>query len=298
MEGQCDAVDLNLGCPQDIARRGRYGSYLQDEWGLIYKLVSALKENLSIPVTVKIRVFPDVEKTLKYAEMIQSAGASLLAVHGRIREQRGHNTGLADWEQIRRVKEALKIPVLANGNILYHEDIESCISTTGADGVMSAEGNLYNPALFTPRLPFIWSVVEEYLDICRSTPTPPSIIKGHLFKLFKPCLQRYTALRERLGCAGDFSSLKDVSSSICSRLRSDYENRLSGDGDPDMGDLSTSYKTHEESGFKSIPHWRLQPHIRPEQAAKNNSYDKKRKCDLEASPCENTPPNKVNALVG
>ena len=113
VEKHCDAIDLNLGCPQEIAKKGHYGSFLQDDWDLIYKLselflfcffrrrnqsidmsssVNILHVNLSIPVTAKFRVFPTVEKTVEYAKMLERAGAQIITCHGRIREQRGQNT--------------------------------------------------------------------------------------------------------------------------------------------------------------------------------------------------------------
>ncbi|KAK7036023.1 tRNA-dihydrouridine synthase 1 [Favolaschia claudopus] len=224
VEKHCDAVDINLGCPQDIARRGKYGAFLQDDWDLIYSLINTLHKNLTVPVTAKFRVFPSIEKTVEYAKMLERAGAQILTCHGRLREQRGHNTGLASFAHIRAVKENVSVPVFANGNILFQEDIEECLRQTGCDGVMSAEGVLYNPALFVglsspspsepststaqdtdvsllQRHPHLTSLAKEYLTIVTTlrTATSASAVKGHLFKILHPALTRHTDLRARLG---------------------------------------------------------------------------------------------------
>lgn len=146
----CDAVDLNLGCPQGIAKKGHYGAFLQEDWDLVYRLINKLRINLNVPVTAKMRILETKERTLEYAKVILSAGASIITVHGRQREQKGHKTGLADWSVIRYLRE--KLPpdtvIFANGNVLRHEDLQTCLAETGADGVMSAEGNLYDPTIF------------------------------------------------------------------------------------------------------------------------------------------------------
>ncbi|KAJ6031704.1 tRNA-dihydrouridine(16/17) synthase, partial [Penicillium herquei] len=147
----CDAVDLNLGCPQGIARKGHYGAFLQEDWDLIYKLINKLHTELDVPITAKFRIQETKEKTLEYAKMILSAGANIITVHGRRREQKGHETGLADWSYIRYLRDNLPpdTVIFANGNILNHEDIEVCLKETGADAVMSAEGNLSDPTIFS-----------------------------------------------------------------------------------------------------------------------------------------------------
>ncbi|OTA97650.1 hypothetical protein M434DRAFT_391583 [Hypoxylon sp. CO27-5] len=146
----CDAVDLNLGCPQGIARKGHYGAFLQEDQELIFKLINNLHKNLPIPVTAKIRILETKEETLAYAKNVLAAGASIITVHGRRREQKGHLTGVADWEYLRYLRENLpkETVIFANGNILQHGDIERCLEATGADAVMSAEGNLSDPAIF------------------------------------------------------------------------------------------------------------------------------------------------------
>ncbi|KAI5367994.1 Putative aldolase-type TIM barrel, tRNA-dihydrouridine synthase, DUS-like, FMN-binding protein [Septoria linicola] len=146
----CDAVDLNLGCPQGIAKRGNYGAFLQEDWDTIYNLINNLHKNLDVPVTAKFRIQETREKTLEYAKMILSAGASIITVHGRQRHQKGHETGLADWAMIRYLREQLPkdTVMFANGNILQYGDVDKCLEATGADAVMSAEGNLYDPSIF------------------------------------------------------------------------------------------------------------------------------------------------------
>ncbi|KAI9746695.1 MAG: hypothetical protein M1818_000409 [Claussenomyces sp. TS43310] len=146
----CDAVDLNLGCPQGIARKGQYGAFLQEDQTLVHDLIKKLHEKLSVPVTAKIRILETKEKTLEYARNVLSAGASILTVHGRHRDQKGHKTGLADWTIIRYLRANLPndTVLFANGNILRRSDIDSCLEQTGADAIMSAEGNLYDPAIF------------------------------------------------------------------------------------------------------------------------------------------------------
>ncbi|KAJ3156272.1 tRNA-dihydrouridine(16/17) synthase [NAD(P)(+)]-like protein [Geranomyces michiganensis] len=265
VENECDAVDINLGCPQHIAKRGKYGAFLQDEWELIANMVKTLDEGLAIPVTCKIRVFTDVEKTIRYAKMIEAAGCQLLTVHGRLREQKGHKTGLADWEQIKRVKQAVNIPVFANGNILYKEDIDRCIEMTGVDGVMTAEGNLYNPGLFTGKHYASWKLAEEYIQICREIPESSTVsaMRGHFFKMFRPCLPEHTDLRTALAKANTVDSLADVVAQLKARLTA-----VSG-GAEIYETPSTGFEL-DEAGYRKLPSWCLQPYFRVDGTLKQH----------------------------
>lgn len=131
VEGFCDGVDLNCGCPQGVAKRGHYGAFLQvvdyafrlltllfqEEPELIARMVAKVHKHCRLPISVKIRVLEDVNDAVNYARVIENAGASMLTVHGRLREQKGPNTGVADWNKIKQIQNALRIPVVANGNI-------------------------------------------------------------------------------------------------------------------------------------------------------------------------------------
>ncbi|CAO1636303.1 unnamed protein product [Sympodiomycopsis kandeliae] len=296
VEDHCLAVDLNLGCPQHIAKRGRYGSFLQEDWPLIFRLINILHLNLKVPVTAKMRVFPDVETTVAYAKMLQHAGAQIVTVHGRTREQKGHKTGLADWKKIRAVKEALDVPVFANGNILYGEDLADALEKTGADGVMSAEGNLYTASIFSSpeirsrygtdvfpylndaehpewaALPYIPAIANMYLDrvVECQTKTEHAAVKGHMFKILKPALDKH---RECMSIVGQAKLLpvdeesKEPRENIVKEYREAVkviEAKLKDDQQNASFLQPPSDQVKMPPEYRYVPHWLCQPYFRPE----------------------------------
>jgi tRNA-dihydrouridine synthase 1 len=140
VEGQCDAVDVNLGCPQGIAKRGHYGAFLMEELDLLTRIVSTMSNGLKIPVTCKTRIYKDFERSVRLCETLVQAGASMLTIHGRTREEKGCMVGAVDWDMIRRLKEHFKgrVPIIANGGIETWDDVQRCLDVTKCDGVMSS----------------------------------------------------------------------------------------------------------------------------------------------------------------
>jgi tRNA-dihydrouridine synthase 1 len=204
VEHRCDAVDINFGCPQKIAKRGRYGAWLSDEPQLQQRLVGTLHCHLACPVTCKIRLQEEHTgiATVDYARMLQDAGATLVAVHGRTRAQKGALQGSASWEGIAAVKAALRVPVLANGGIFTSKDVRRCLEATGADGVMAGEGLLDHPDLFEQDEASLGSrqleLSREYLDLQAKYPADLRSVKQHLFSLMYAHLQVHVDLRERM----------------------------------------------------------------------------------------------------
>lgn len=281
VEDRCDAVDLNLGCPQGIAKKGFYGSFLQDEWELIASIVKKLHENLKVPVTCKIRIFPEVEKTIRYAKMLEAAGCQLLTVHGRTRDQRAQLTGLADWEQIKMVKEAVSIPVFSNGNILYYEDVQKCLDYTGCEGVMTAEGNLYNPFIFEPGFPLMTQVCREFIDAINTYGAIAGHVRGHFFKILRPALTIHTDFRSRLGSAQGVEALIAVVEELLVIVQKEYE------------EAKAIGKEMEGVEELNVPHWFCQPYFRPPPTEIHGKSTKKREApETEAESPVVEPPSK------
>ena len=140
-------IDINMGCPvKKIAKKGG-GSGLIREPDLAARIVGAVSQAVQVPVTVKTRLGwcgSDADP-VSWCQQLQNAGAQLLTLHGRTREQ-GFK-GQADWQAIAQVKAALTIPVIANGDINTPEDAQRCLAITGADGVMVGRGSMGAPWL-------------------------------------------------------------------------------------------------------------------------------------------------------
>lgn len=164
-----DTIDLNMGCPVNKITKNGGGSSLLRQPELAMEIVRSVVAAVDLPVTVKTRIGWDDQEIniLDFAQRLEAAGAAMLTVHARTRAQ-GYN-GHAHWAWIRRVKEQLAIPVIANGDIVSVEAAIACLEQTGADGVMCSRGTL--------GYPFLVGEVDYYLKHGQRLPEASTLTK-------------------------------------------------------------------------------------------------------------------------
>ncbi|KZT37172.1 FMN-linked oxidoreductase [Sistotremastrum suecicum HHB10207 ss-3] len=162
-----DGVDLNCGCPQSWAFQEHIGSWLLGHPERVRDLVRAAKDRLgfSYPVSVKIRVDPDLQRTHQLVETALHAGVSHITVHGRTKNQKSsHPVSLSSIAFAVEVARG-RVPVVANGDAWSLPEVETIRKTTGAQGVMSARGLLGNPALFSGYDETPPSAIKEFVRL-------------------------------------------------------------------------------------------------------------------------------------
>lgn len=179
--GTAAVIDFNAGCPAPKIVKNGEGSALMKNPPLLEEILSAVKKSVkNLPVSVKIRLGVDSEhiNAVEVAKRAENAGVDFIAVHGRTREQ--FYSGVANWDEIARVKSAVKIPVIANGDVRDFDSLDKIFSVTKADGVMigrAAQGN-----------PWIINRLLKYFTTGEKLP-PPSlderaeVLKRHLEKI-------------------------------------------------------------------------------------------------------------------
>jgi len=185
-------LDVNMGCPVPKVVNNHEGSALMKNPKLVEEIVTALVKAINKPVTIKIRKgFNDENvNAVEIAKIAESCGAAAVAVHGRTREQ--YYSGKADWEIIAKVKDAVSIPVIGNGDVVDEESAAKMLEVTGCDGIMigrAAQGN-----------PFIFHQLKHFFETGEKCSKPsPQQIKDAIMKHAGLSIEykgEYTAVRE------------------------------------------------------------------------------------------------------
>lgn len=192
-----DIIDINFGCPVKKVIKGFAGSAIMKDEKLAKEILTAVVNAVNVPVTVKMRMGWDFNNlnAPTIAKIAEDVGVKMVTVHGRTRSQLYE--GKVDWKFISKVKEAVKIPVIANGDIKTVEDVKKCLEESNADGVMIGRGVYGKP----------WIFKQILADINGEKFEKPNNLelKKIIFKHFKLAIEYYgenqasTLFRKHLG---------------------------------------------------------------------------------------------------
>ena len=186
-------IDINMGCPMPKITSNGDGSALMNNPSLACKIVEAITSRVNVPVSVKMRRGYDSKKkeqAVELAKAVEAGGASMVTVHGRYRDQL--YTGTSNRNIIRKVKEAINIPVIGNGDITSPQDVKSIMDETGCDGVMIGRGTYGNPWIFN-------EIRQYFLKNHRTGVRPPAVIKDTMRRHLNLAVSlkgEYTGIRE------------------------------------------------------------------------------------------------------
>ena len=241
IQNQVSAVDINFGCPQGIARKGHYGSYLLEEPDLCASLVRDMVSNLECPVTAKMRIVnlndPGFQDTVNLVSQFESAGVDMLCLHVRTKEMNKDQTGAPIWDACKVIKDRFKsFPIVCNGGIGSFDDIVHCMNHTGCDAVMSSEGILEKPDLFCPESKKTQDeLAKEYLEFLRKYPVVAQrwevrCAKSHMFRFLYAGLQRHVDLRDKLGTSKSLDEIESVVDELARRRKEEPVGQF-----PDLG---------------------------------------------------------------
>lgn len=187
-----DILDFNMGCPVPKVVNNKEGSALMQNPKLAEKILTALVKSVKKPVTVKIRKGFDEEhvNAVEIAKIAESCGVAAIAVHGRTRQQ--YYSGKADWDIIAAVKDAVRIPVIGNGDVDSPDAAAAMLAHTGCDGVMIGRAAQGNPWIFREVVHFLET--GEYLDRPTDREKKEMILRHA--ELLVRVKGEYTAVRE------------------------------------------------------------------------------------------------------